>query len=99
MSSIWNTLLENFKLPDKHVDKIHGGLADKKEPKDFDEHQLRMGIKIEMEHTDDKWEAMEIAMDHLVEDPQYYTHLIAMEKEYQGKDALKGDKKASKDKK
>jgi len=37
--------------------------------------ELEMGIKIEMEHTDDKDEATEIAMDHLWENPSYYTKL------------------------
>jgi hypothetical protein len=37
--------------------------------------ELEMGIKIEMEHTDDKDEAKEIAMDHLWENPSYYTKL------------------------
>ena len=29
-----------------------------------------------MEHTDDKTMAEEIAMDHLTEDPKYYTKLL-----------------------
>jgi len=37
--------------------------------------QLRLGIKTEMEHTDNKKQAKEIAMDHLSEDPKYYTKL------------------------
>lgn len=37
--------------------------------------ELEMGIKIEMEHTDDKDKAKEIAMDHLWENPSYYTKL------------------------
>jgi len=37
--------------------------------------QLRLGIKTEMEHTDNKSKAKEIAMDHLAEDPKYYTKL------------------------
>lgn len=42
--------------------------------------QLKMGVKIEMEHTNDKDIAIEIAMDHLFEDPNYYTKLSRMEK-------------------
>ena len=34
-----------------------------------------MGIKIEMEHTNDKKLATEIATDHLKENPKYYTKL------------------------
>lgn len=37
--------------------------------------QLNNGIKIEMEHTSNKKTAQEIAMDHLFEDPNYYTKL------------------------
>lgn len=41
--------------------------------------QLEMGIKVEMEHTDSKEKAHEIAMDHLWEDPSYYTKLKKIE--------------------
>jgi len=37
--------------------------------------QLRLGIKTEMEHTDNKKQAKEVAMDHLSENPKYYTLL------------------------
>ena len=50
--------------------------------------QLEMGIKIEMEHVDDKDKAKEIAMDHLWEDPTYYTNLKKIEaKEMTGADS------------
>jgi hypothetical protein len=61
-------------------DKIKGGLADKKKPEDFDPKELKIGIKIEMEHTNDEKLAKEIAMDHLTEIPDYYTRLKDMEK-------------------
>lgn len=41
--------------------------------------QLNKGIKIESEHTKDKSEAKEIAMDHLWEDPNYYDKLKKIE--------------------
>jgi hypothetical protein len=41
--------------------------------------QLNMGIRVEMEHTDNKEKAKEIAMDHLYEDPKYYTKLSKIE--------------------
>lgn len=62
-------------------DKLPGGLADKKDPEDFDQKQLEKGRKVEMEHTDDKDLALEIAMDHLTEDPDYYRKLSEMEGE------------------
>ena len=50
--------------------------------------QLEMGVKVEMEHTDDKEKAKEIAMDHLWEDPTYYTKLKKIEaKEMTGGDS------------
>lgn len=41
--------------------------------------QLTKGIKVELEHTDDKEKATEIAMDHLSEFPDYYDRLDKME--------------------
>lgn len=43
--------------------------------------QLDMGMKVETEHTDDINVAKKIAMDHLNEDPLYYTKLAKMEAE------------------
>jgi hypothetical protein len=37
--------------------------------------ELRMGIRVEMEHTDDMDKAKKIALDHLAENPFYYTAL------------------------
>jgi len=45
----------------------------------YNKTQIRMGIKIEMEHTKSKTIAEKIAKDHLREFPNYYTHLIKME--------------------
>jgi hypothetical protein len=41
--------------------------------------QLIKGIKVEMEHTEDVDVAKKIAMDHLAEDPNYYTKLKRIE--------------------
>lgn len=60
---------------------IPGGLADKGSPKDLSQKQLAMGIKVEMEHTNDEAIAREIALDHLTEDPEYYSKLKIMEGE------------------
>jgi hypothetical protein len=62
-------------------DMLAGGLADDKVAGEFDPEQLAMGLKVEMEHTDNPMVALEIAMDHLMEIPDYYTHLDKMEKE------------------
>lgn len=56
-------------------DLLSGGLADKKNPADFDQRELAKGIKAELEHTNNRQLAQEIAMDHLTEDPYYYSKL------------------------
>lgn len=62
------------------ADSLPGGLADKNKPEDFDQEQLKKGIEVEMEHTNDPKLAEEIAMDHLAEIPDYYDRLSKMEK-------------------
>lgn len=72
-------------------DKLKGGKADNMSKKDIADkfgvalskidHELDMGKKIEMEHVNSTAKAKEIAMDHLVEIPDYYTRLKKMEKE------------------
>ena len=60
--------------------KINEGRK-KKEPKaelhpnQIHPQELRMGIKVELEHTDDLDKAKKIALDHLAENPFYYTAL------------------------
>lgn len=58
----------------------HNNVPDNKFSKD----QLKKGIKIEMEHTDNKDIAKNIAKDHLSEFENYYDALIKMEKELKG---------------
>lgn len=64
----------------EYKDQLKGGMADKKKPSDFDQEQLEIGTKHEMEHTGDHSKAREIAMDHLAEDPKYYEKLKEIEK-------------------
>ncbi len=42
--------------------------------------ELKKGIDVEYEHTKDAKKAREIALDHLLELPDYYTKLHKMEK-------------------
>jgi hypothetical protein len=42
---------------------------------DYDPEQLKMGIEVEHEHTNNKRVAETIAKQHLEEDPKYYTKL------------------------
>jgi hypothetical protein len=70
-------------------DKIPGGLTDnwsvsdvaKKHDVDVSKikKELEKGTEIELEHTNDKAKAKEIALDHLYEFPDYYTRLKDME--------------------
>jgi len=70
-------------------DKIEGGLADNltiekiadKHNVDVDKivDQLVKGLEVEMEHTSELNVAMEIAMDHVSEDPKYYDKLSKIE--------------------
>jgi hypothetical protein len=68
--------LHGWKMPKQ---KIPGGRAALLRAKEFDQAQLTMGTKVELEHTDDVGIAREIAMDHLAEDPRYYIELAKME--------------------
>ena len=51
------------------------------------EAELQKGTEVEMEHTSDKDAAHEIAMDHLIEDPKYYSKLDTIEEGEGKKDA------------
>lgn len=61
-------------------DLIPGGMADRKSFKDFSKKKIQQGARVEMEHTNKKEVAKEIASDHLTEDPNYYDKLKKMEK-------------------
>ena len=70
-------------------EKLKGGLSDKKSLEDIAkkhkvsitqiQNQLKIGMKVEKEHTDTTKMAEEIAMDHLYEDPNYYSKLKKIE--------------------
>ena len=54
-------------------EEIPGGKGEGKSPLEFDPEQIKKGMQVEMEHTDDPMVSLEIALDHLSEDPEYYT--------------------------
>ena len=60
-------------------DLIKGGKATEEIKKDapglFNPLEISIGVKVEMEHSVNPTFAREIALDHLTEDPQYYTKL------------------------
>ena len=66
--------IKNFK------DKLKGGYADGKPVTNYDLKELLEGVKWEREHTSDSLLALEMAMDHLERIPDYYTHLVGMER-------------------
>ena len=61
----------------KWKEKLDGGKADGMSPEDFESDDIKIGTKVEREHSSNPDIATEIAMDHLVEDPDYYDKLIA----------------------
>jgi hypothetical protein len=61
----------------------------------FNKDELELGIRIEMEHTDDPEVAKKIAKDHLAEFKDYYTRLVKMEKKAE-KDSKKEKENNSK---
>ena len=72
-------------LPDiPEVDQIWDILSDvvaeeKTNPLDkYDREELKKGIEVEKEHTDNPKIALKIALDHLDEDPKYYTKLATL---------------------
>ena len=56
---------KHSKKLNKSVDEVLSILKD----------EIKKGIKVEKEHTNDSSEAAKIARDHLVEDPNYYSKL------------------------
>jgi Protein of unknown function (DUF5661) len=62
-------------------DQLAGGLADGKEITEYDLEELLTGIKFELEHTNDRFIALEIAMDHLERIPDYYVRARRLERD------------------
>ena len=72
-------------LSDEEVEQVFNIVADKiqeiqtpSKEKDVDPKELKMGVEAEMEHTDDPSKAKIIALQHLAEDPKYYTKLKSL---------------------
>jgi hypothetical protein len=63
-----NYLQDTYK--GRHISGIKEAAMDKEKLK-----QIKKGIEVEMEHTDDPKMALKIAMDHIKEDPKYYDKL------------------------
>ena len=98
-----------YALAGKYVMFLRGGKSGGGQ-KDFtkvDPEQLNKGIEVEQEHTSDLTTAKKIALDHLVEFPDYYSRLEQMEssagdivaKPKQEKSEKKQEKEKSKEEK
>ncbi len=74
------SLLQSFLSQGKFMKEGQG--------KQFDDKEVEMGKKVELEHTNNPILSLRITLDHLTEIPDYYTRLAQMEKE--GKAAMKG---------
>lgn len=68
------------KTPEQ-IAKLHGVSVD-----DI-QRELSKGVRVEMEHTSKDAVAREIALDHLAEDPRYYTKLEKVESKAESKSA------------
>ena len=58
------------------LNELIGGKGDNTKPENVDSKELEIGIAVEMEHTNDRENAKEIALDHLAEKGDYYSSLI-----------------------
>ena len=71
---MFRQIIESVRRGQK-FNRIPGGKGVGRCPDDFDPKELAMGIKVEAEHAKSRKIATEIAMDHLSENPRYYSKL------------------------
>ena len=62
--------------PEELSESIKGGKGDKLKPSDVCSKQLAIGKLVEKEHSSNKKTETEIALDHLAENPKYYSYLV-----------------------
>ena len=65
-----------FNESEERNDIMKGGKGDELNSDDVNKDELAVGIAVESEHTEDKQSAEEIALDHLEENPKYYSELV-----------------------
>jgi hypothetical protein len=70
---------EDFLNRKMNEEILKGGKGDGKSENDYDPFEFELGIAVESEHTDNLEEKKEIVMDHLEENPSYYTEGFAKE--------------------
>ena len=73
----WDVSYREFYEHITEVNSLTGGVGDVTAPSNVNTKELSIGVQVEMEHTNDEKIATEIAMDHLTEDPEYYSKLVA----------------------
>ncbi len=73
----WDVSYREFYEHLTEVGSLTGGVGDTTAPNNVNTKELSIGLQVEMEHTNDEKIATEIAMDHLTEDPEYYSKLVA----------------------
>lgn len=74
-SPVWRSA--NFRLDIMPYAANRGSVGMHVSVADVDPDELLIGTEHELEHTDDPDEAERIALDHLAEDPRYYSRLAA----------------------
>jgi len=69
--------LRDFKhnVLNEREDLIPGGAGEGLDVSDVDPKEFLLGTAVEMEHTTEKPYAQEIALDHLAENPKYYSEM------------------------
>jgi methylthioribose-1-phosphate isomerase/preprotein translocase subunit Sss1 len=87
------------KKHEKKAEEIPGGKAEGHTPDEFNQNDLKKGMKIEKEHTPVKAKQREISMDHIIEvkkkdgdgkwTSSYYDEMPAFEKEVEKTSSLK----------
>lgn len=65
-----------FETDDTSSNKLQGGVGDATGPSDVNPAELALGVQVEMEHTNDINIATELALDHLTNEPKYYSKLV-----------------------
>ena len=84
---------DTFQIDIKNFnDRLRGGYGDAKPITAYGLDQLLAGIKIEMEHTSNRFVALELVMDHLERISDYYKRLSRLEREAMAAKGRQGQK-------
>jgi hypothetical protein len=75
VTKVWNKATKVTVKKDLNEGKKKKEPKKELHPNQIHPQELRMGIKVELEHTDSLDKAKKIALDHLAENPFYYTAL------------------------